>query len=281
MLEQFRRDGFVVVPRLLEPAEVEEWTVRLETVSGLRRRDFGTPRAARRCPGSWAMSDGVSRRRDFWPLILHDRLLTAARRLVGTGASYLQDTELHVGHSAHGWHRHTPPVHSDDPYHVVRASLYLQPRESAFRLGVVPGTHRPEPRSAERRRIERAAGWLGNVWTVMERDPLDGAALWLKVGSGDCVLVDPRLLRSYAPFEVPTFRVSLSYGLPNGHFHRHLARRGMDPSTRPLDPELVGLLRAEGLHAEEPSPIAARPIGRASWLEAALGRGLQLLRARD
>ncbi len=281
MLEQFRRDGFVVVPRLMAPAEVEEWTVRLETVSGLRRRDFGTPRAARRRIGAWTMSDGVSRRRDFWPLILHDRILSAARGLVGSGAAFLQDTELHVGFSAHGWHRQTPVEQPDEPYQIVRASLYLQPRETSFRLGVVPGTHRPEPRSAERRRLERAAGWLGGLWNAVERDPLESAALWLKVGSGDCVMVDPRLLRSYAPFEVSTFRVSLAYGLPNGHFRRHLARRRTDPCTRPLDTELIGLLKAEGLHAEEPAAIAAPPIGRPSWLEVALGRGLQLPRARE
>jgi hypothetical protein len=281
MLELFRRDGFVVVPRLLEPAEVEEWTVRLETASGLRRRDFGTPRATGRSIGSWSMSDGVTRRRDFWPLILHDRLLAAARRLVGTGAAFLQDTELHVGFSAHGWHRQTPPAPSEEPCQIVRASLYLQPRETAFRLAVVPGTHLPEPRSAERRRLERAAGWLGRLWSAVERDPLESAALWLRVGSGDCVLVDPRLLRSDAPFEVPTFRVSLSYGLPNGHFHRHLARRRADSSTRPLDPELAGLLRAEGLHAEEPSPNAPRPSGRASWWEVALARGMPPPGARE
>ena len=241
------------------------------------------------------MPDGVSRTRDFWPLVLHDRLVSVARELLGPGACFLQHTDLHVGFSALGWHRDSVNRtfgegrdwdESREPYRLVRAGVYLQSHEeSRFRLGVVPGTHRPGPASAERRRLESATGWQGRLRGLFAEDPLEREALWLKVGSGDCVLFDPRLLHSGTPFDGPKYSFFLAYGLPNGHFHRHRAyyrRRRADLAYQDLDPELVALLRSAGLHAEEASPDA--PVGsaalRPSRLETTLARGLRFLKAR-
>jgi Phytanoyl-CoA dioxygenase (PhyH) len=298
MLEQFRRDGFVVVPRLLEPAEVEEWTVRLETVSGLRRQDFALRTAVgqsrRGLVGAWTMPDGVSRTRDFWPLVLHDRLVSAARELLGPGACFLQHTDLHVGFSAPGWRRDSVNRRfregrdwdeTREPYRIVRAGVYLQgPHDSSSRLGVVPGTHRTGPVTAERRELESATGWWGRVRGVFSEDPMESSALWLKVASGDCVLFDPRLLHSGTPFDGPKYSFFLTYGVPNGHFHRHRAyyrHRRADLRYRDLDPELVTLLQAAGLHASELPPGSAEgPAAfRPSRLET-LARGLRFVKAR-
>jgi hypothetical protein len=299
MLEQFRRDGFVVVPRLLEPAEVEEWTARLETVSGLRRHDFARRNAVglkrRGLVGAWTMPDGVSRTRDFWPLVFHDRLVSAARELLGPAACFLQHTDLHVGFSAMGWHRDNVNRafrqgrdwdETHEPYRIVRAGIYLQSHEeSSFRLGVVPGTHRPGPVTAERRQIESSTGWWGRLRGIFADDPMESSALWLKVAAGDCVLFDPRLLHSGTPFDGPKYSFFLAYGVPNAHFQRHRAyyrHRRPDLGYRNLDAELVTLLQNAGLQAPEPppgsteGPTAFRP----SRLETTLARRLRFVKAR-
>jgi hypothetical protein len=271
MREQFRRDGFVVVPRLLGPAEVEEWTVRLETASGLRRADFARRAVAaagrRGLVGAWTMPDGVSRRRDFWPLVLHDRLLAAVREVVGTGACLLPHNDLRVGFSAPGWRREIfgralrrglDWDESREPYRIVRAWIHLRATdEGGSRLGVVPGTHRPGPATAERRRIESATTWFGRLCGLFTDDPVETSALWLRLKPGDCVLLDPRLLRAGTPLDGPAYSMVLAFGLPNGHYHRlraqHRQRRA-HAGQRDLDPELVALLQRNGLHAPEPAP---------------------------
>lgn len=299
MLEQFRRQGFVVLPRLLDAAEAEEWTARLERLSGVRREDFARRTALglrrRGLVGAWTMPDGVTRTRDFWPLVFHDRLASAARDVLGPGACFLQHTDLHVGFSAPGWHRDNVNRtfgagpdwdESAEPYRLVRAGVYLQSqRETRFRLGVLPGTHRPGPITTERRRFESATGWAGRVRRLFTGDPLEEQALWLRMGSGDCVLFDPRLLHAGTPIDGPKYSFFLAYGQPNGHFHRHRAyyrhRRG-DLAYRDPDPVLVERLRASGLYAEEPVHDASDAIAafEPSRLETTLARGLRFVKVR-
>jgi hypothetical protein len=301
MRPAFHEDGFVVVPRLLVPAEVEEWIVCLENHSGLRRRDFLRAQALgqrrRGLLGAWTLPDGVSRSRDFWPLIFHDRLLSAARELLGPHVRFLQHTDLHVGFSALGWHRDNVDRsfgtgadwdESREPYLILRAGVYLQSYgESRFRLGVVPGTHRPPARSltAERQRLESATGWWGQARRAFSADdPAAREARWLEVESGDCVLFDPRLLHSGTPIDGPTYSFFLSYGVPNGHFQRHRAyyrRRRPELGYRDLAPELVERLRAASLHAPDP-PAAQTPLAglKPSWLETSLARSVRYLKHR-
>ncbi|HET9315011.1 MAG TPA: phytanoyl-CoA dioxygenase family protein [Vicinamibacteria bacterium] len=297
MLEQFRRDGFVVVPRLLESAEVEEWTVRLETLSGLRRGDFGRRAVAgpkrRGLVGAWTMPEGVSRTRDFWPIVLHDRLVAAVRQLFGPGASFLRHTDLHVGFSAPGWRRESASRtfregpdwdESAEPYRIARAAIVLHSTdESACRLGVVPGTHRPGPVTTERRRIESANTWAGRLCGLFREDPTDASALWLRLRPGDCVLLDPRLLRAGTPLDGPKYSLSLAYGAPNRHFHRHRACHHHRPGLagHDLDPELAGLLRGAGLYAREitADSLDGRAVFGTGRAQGALGR-LRLVKAR-
>ena len=299
MLEQFRRDGFVVVPRLLQPAEVEEWTVRLETLSGLRRWDFARRAASgprrRGLVGAWTMPDGVSRSRDCWPLVLHDRLVSVARELLGPGVCFLQHTDLHVGLSAPGWHRESANRafreghdwdESNEPYRIARAYVHLQTTgDGTVRLGVVPGTHRPGPVTAERRRLESATTWAGRLCGLFAEDPIESSALWLRLRPGDGVWLDPRLLRSGTPFDGPKYSLSVAYGMPNGHFHRHRAyglHRRADLGYRDLHPELVTLLQGAGLHAPALAPDSSE--GRAAFqpsgVEGTFARGLRLVKVR-
>ncbi len=290
----FAEEGYAIVPRLLGPDEVEEWTRRLEEVSCLRRADFARRTALglkrRGVVGAWTRPDGVTRTRDFWPLVVHARLLEAVRTVLGPDARFLQHTDLHVGFSALGWHRDSVSrrrwVGADwderrEPYRLVRAGLYLQTfQESRFRLGVVPGTHRSGVRDAEAEGIESALdGGRRLRALVTRRDPVAERARWLELGSGDCVLFDPRLLHSGTPIDGPKYSIFLAYGLVNAHFHRHRAYyRHLRPDLAygDLDPDLATTLADAGLLA---APPATAPVSdgawRPSWLETLLARRLR------
>lgn len=251
------------------------FTQRLEAVAGLRRADFrqrtslGMKR--RGVVGAWTRPDGVSRTRDFWPLVVHERLLEAVRAVVGPEARFLQHTDLHVGFSALGWHRDSRSRQRwvgadwderDEPYRLVRVGLYLQSfEESRFRLGVIPGTHRGAVRDADEQALESALGTAGRLRAlVFRRDPLAERARWLELGSGDCVLFDPRLLHSGTPIDGPKYSIFLAYGVPNAHFHRHRAYyRHLRPDLgyEDLDPDLERTIADAGLLAQPPATAPA------------------------
>lgn len=290
----FDEQGYAIVPRLLEPAEVEDWTRRLEEASGVTRADFARRTALglrrRGVAGAWTRPDGVSSTPAFWPLATHPRLLAAVRSILGPEARFLQHTDLHVGFSALGWHRDSSSRRRwqgadwderAEPYRLLRVGLYLQTfRESRFRLGVVPGTHRSEHRDAEAEAVEAALGTAGRLRAfVLRRDPLAARARWLELGSGDCVLFDPRLLHSGTPIDGPKYSIFLAYGVPNAHFHRHRAYyRHLRPDLgyADLEPGLTGALEAAGLLAHPPAvaPVADGAF-RPSRLETLLARRLR------
>jgi hypothetical protein len=290
----FREDGYAIVPGLLEPAEVEVWTRRLEEVSGLRRDDFQRRTALglkrRGFVGAWTRPDGVSATRAFWPLVVHERILGAVRTVLGPEACFLQHTDLHVGFSALGWHRDSCGrrrfVGADwdergEPYRLVRVGLYLQTfAESRFRLGVIPGTHGSVVRDAEATALESALGTAGRLRAlVLRRDPLAERARWLQLGAGDCVLFDPRLLHSGTPIDGPKYSIFLAYGVPNAHFHRHRAYyRHLRPDLgyEDLHPDLAQTVASAGLLAPPPALSPATDgVFQPSFLQTALARRLR------
>ena len=290
----FAEQGYAIVPRLLEPDEVEGWTRQLEEAACLRRADFRQRTALglrrRGVLGAWTRPDGVSRTRAFWPLVVHQRLLEAVRAVVGPEARFLQHTDLHVGFSALGWHRDSCSRkrwvgadwdERDEPYRLVRVGLYLQSfQESRFRLGVIPGTHRAGVRDAEAEALESALGTAGRLRAlVFRRDPLAERARWLELGSGDCVLFDPRLLHSGTPIDGPKYSIFLAYGLPNAHFHRHRAYyRHLRPDLgyQDLEPDLARTIEHAGLLAPPPATAPASDGSfQPSFLQTVLARRLR------
>lgn len=226
-VQRFGDDGFVVVPGLLDPAEVEVYVRRLEALSGRRR---GDPTAPAR---GWTSPDGVTRHSDFWDVIFHARLLSVVRTLLGEDVRFLQHTDLHVGFSSFNWHRDSvnralgdgPDWNERDvPYRIVRVGLYLQSSEGAFRLGLVPGTHRPADKRAQlaRAAVESKAGWLSHVrrFTTGKVPDVPGA-VWVPAGAGDAVIFDPRVLHTGTPVDGSKYSMFVAYGVPNMHFENH------------------------------------------------------------
>jgi hypothetical protein len=176
---------------------------------------------------------------------------------------FLQHTDLHVGFSSFNWHRDSVSRalgvgpdwdERDATYRIVRVGLYLQSAGGAFKLGLVPGTHRlVDPRAQKARRaMERTAGWWGHARRLLTgKVPEVPGAEWVPAGAGDAVIFDPRVLHTGTPVDGAKYSMFVAFGVPNRHFEAHASYYRF---TRPdlgyaaMAPALVERLQAAGLY---------------------------------
>lgn len=278
LAREFRDRGFVVLKRLLPPDAVEEKIRELERLSGRTREGFDRFRVgkgwlSRGVYRGWTLPDGVSKTRAFWNLAFLPPLLDVVRDVLGPSACYLQHTDLHVGFSAVDWHRDSVNRslgttgdwdEAAEPYRLARVGFYFQRySESRSSLGLVPGSHRRGGVLAERdlEWLEwRTSPLVQALALALDRDPLDGRAVWVPAESGDAVVFDPRILHSGSFISGPKYSAFLAYGVPGRHFarHQHYYRHVREElGYETLDPELVRRLRDAALLAEV-DPVALR-----------------------
>jgi Phytanoyl-CoA dioxygenase (PhyH) len=288
---EFEERGFATVPGLLPTKEAQALREAIVALGGAT----GAPRdrAAPATDLSARLDDweGVTRHTAFWSVIDHARLLDAVRALVGTEVRYLHNSEVHANNAGLLWHRdcldQRAGVGADwdesvAPYRIVRACLYLQSaRESGFRLGVVPGSHRGgtptllgraldacaaaqqrlrlrRPWDPRRRRLPQmslAPGWHGRL--------ISARPIWLPVDFGDCVVIHQRLVHSASAVHGPQYAIYLSYGPDDVHAARFWQRQRDRPgrALSPPTPALAARLAAADLllDADRPTRAAVSP----------------------
>ena len=97
--ENATREGWIRRPAWPPLCEARPRTIepRFRSSRASVTTDFGKKRFE--CP------DGVSKNRQFWPLIDHPKLIPAIRELLGPTARYTQHSDLHAHRGGVGWHR--------------------------------------------------------------------------------------------------------------------------------------------------------------------------------
>lgn len=139
--EQFERDGFVVVPSVLDPSQVAELR---DFFAGL----FDEPA---RFPGDTDQirNDICSRYPEVRFLLSHPPIVDALRDLLGEDFVFLPEMAVH-DHRFGPWHKDTTSMeqedlhfHWDDDFRMVQVGIYLQPNgEHGGGLDIVPGSHK-------------------------------------------------------------------------------------------------------------------------------------------
>lgn len=250
--ESFSNNGFIVVRGLLPPEEVALYVGRLKALAG------GAPR--------WTLPDGVNRHPEFWPVIFNERLLAAVREVLGPEVRYLPHNDLHVGFSSFSWHRDSVSREFGDgpdwdetqePYRIVRVGIYLQRfADSQFRLGLVPGSHRPGDSTPRQRRARQRTGAAAAVVSGLTGIDFVGAdAAWVATEPGDCVIFDPRCLHTGSRIHGEKYSMFVAFGVENAHFRHHwqyYLRLRRDLGYAAIAPALSDSLRTAGLLASEP-----------------------------
>src|SRR5579863_3122139 len=140
----FATDGYVVHRQLLEPDEVRAYRALLQALA----RNPAEPAAFRHDGDGFAHVEGVTARREFWPIVFHERLVAAVRRLLGEDIRYVRHSDLHVNYPLRPrWHGDLEEPHNilrlrlagnPVPFRILRAGLYLG-EDMVF--GVISGSH--------------------------------------------------------------------------------------------------------------------------------------------
>ncbi len=261
----FQQDGFTVVRGLFGQDETNFYKKELDALSVGRKE-------------KWTMPDGVTQHPAFWNVIFNEKILSAVRGLLGPSVRFLQHNDLHVGFSSFTWHRDSvcrsfgkgPDWdESAGPYQLVRVGIYLQDSAGGFRLGLVPGSHRPDQYLSNdlNRSLERNISGISQALAILgAKDPVDEHAVWVATEPGDCVIFDPRTVHTGSDFKGTKYFFFIAYGIDNQHFRNHYnyyRHLRTDLGYQPLQPDLVQLLKATDLYAEE--TLSSAPI-EGAWL---------------
>ena len=252
---EFETRGLVAVDAVFDSNEVETYTRELKK-AGPSKKD------------AWLVSDGVIQTSAFWPLLTHRRLLATLRNLFGTkDIKVCQHNDLQLGKSSFSWHRDSvnrvydptlPNWREDDAkFQLARCAIYLQPEESGFRFGYVPGSHRQngylEPSVFESN--ERHLSLLNSLYArASGHDALKERAEWVRTRPGQVVFFDPRLIHTGGTFAGTKYSIFVAFGVENRHFYEHYSYYRylrQDLSYQRYPEELMRLLKDQALYVEE------------------------------
>ena len=224
--EVFKRQGFAHIKGLLSADEVAHYKALLQKISGLTDYNFDFKHAV----SGYSMADGIVQFKEFWPLIYHEKLIRNLQVLMHRQPRFVQHADLHVHHGGVGWHRDNAYRtfmkgpdwdESKEEYSIVRVAIYLQSsRESHFKMGVIPGSHR---RESFLNRLEMNGGRIyGRLTRNLPPFYLTVKPLWIPLEPGDCLIFDQRLLHTGTHIRGPKYSMYLGYGADDVHSRNHL-----------------------------------------------------------
>jgi hypothetical protein len=260
----FATEGYVVHRQLLDPNEARHYRALLERLA----KSPSEPAAFRRERGGFAHVEGLTVRREFWPIVFHERLIAAVRRLLGEDIRYIRHTDLHVNYPlSPRWHGDLEEPHNvlrrrlvenPVPFRILRAGLYLG---DDVVFGVIAGSHLRSWRLLERQVdvTNRVNRMLGHIMRSLVLPPFPGRATWLHLDPGDCVLFDVRLLHTGHYARAPKYAILLCYGAANAHSVLHDVQFVCRPEliNRPMPGAFRQMLIEAGLYLgdHQPQPL--------------------------
>jgi len=213
----FIKDGFILIKNLFSTEEVENYKRLLLKVSRSNLEDLEDN-------AKWEEVDGVSKRKEFWPLIYNKKLLNVLRTLVPSPPQYLQFSDLHVNVDSVGWHRdlyYNKLLVGDDAKKigVLRVGMYFHSYEdNNFKMGFLPGTHFS---TSLLNKLEN------RVWSLFRKMTgklpfyyFFSKPKWLKIDAGDCMIFDTRILHTGSAITGQKLAIYTAYGEDNNELSR-------------------------------------------------------------
>jgi hypothetical protein len=201
--EQFRKDGYAIVPGVLSSDDV----ARLRTFLA-DKFDSGEETAA---DSDRVLPNIFSRYEEVRFLLSHDKLIESLRSLLGENFVLFPISSAHDSHFG-GWHKDTTSperaglrFHKEPDFLMAQVAIYLQDNDPEYGGGltIVPGSHRESDPAAQTGKLVEAAERVNvsRVTTRLERwrtaasekrRRLDERGFAIPSKAGDLVMFDFR-----------------------------------------------------------------------------------------
>jgi hypothetical protein len=219
-ITHIEKESFKVFKNLLNKEEVKFYKKKIDEVFD-KREDKNT------FPNGLVESEGM------WGLLENTDIIDKAKSLLGGDVKFLQHNDIHRNFSASGWHRDAvdrifskgQEWENIEDYGILRVGVYLQGKESKFRLGLIKKSDRNYVNFFD------SNNFFSKCFKFIDKHcPSFLYKLFLKainkdielveLNEGDVIMFDPRLLHKGTKAKFNKYSVFFSFAIENNHFIR-------------------------------------------------------------
>jgi hypothetical protein len=215
---QIEKESFKVFKNLLDKEEIEFYKNKIDAVFANRENKNTFP-------------NGLVESEEMWGLLENKNIIDKAKSLLGDDLKFLQHNDIHRNFSASGWHRDSADRvfskgkewESIEDYGILRVGVYLQSKESKFRLGLIKNSDKDYINFFDNNNL------VSKCFKFIDRNcPPIFYRLFLKIinrnielidlSDGDVIMFDPRLLHKGTKAKLNKYSVFFSFANENKHF---------------------------------------------------------------
>lgn len=250
----FFKDGYCVLRNFLTKDEVEKYS--------LLAKNF-------REKNKHMRTSGLHNYKEFWDIIVNDRLLNALKNLLGPDILYLYNSHIEENNETAtecGWHRdNTTRIFgkgSDwDPkedYNVIRVGFYLSSFDTCKSgINIIPESHKKNYTFSQLLRLifyrtkNIENSFVQNIRKKLEKY----IGISIKTNLGDCVMFLANVY--HAPLPASGLRKSLftTYGTNNKHaknYNNYYLKHRNYPINNDVHQEFKNLLKEKNIYISPP-----------------------------
>jgi hypothetical protein len=215
---KIEKESFKVFKNLLDKEEVEFYKNKIDAIFANRENKNTYP-------------NGLVESKELWGLLENKNIIDKAKSLLGDDLKFLQHNDIHKNFSASAWHRDSADrdfskgqeCENIEDYGILRVGVYLQGKESKFRLGLIKNSHKDYINFFDNNNL------VSKCFKFVDRNcPPIFYRLFLKIinrnielielSDGDIIMFDPRLLHKGTKANLNKYSIFFSFAIENNHF---------------------------------------------------------------
>jgi hypothetical protein len=217
---QIEKESFKVFKNLLNKEEVEFYKNKIDVVFADRENKNTYP-------------NGLVESEDMWGLLENKIIIDKAKSLLGGDVKFLQHNDIHKNFSASGWHRDSvdrifskgKEWEDNVDYGILRVGIYLQGKESKFRLGLVKNSNKDyinffDNNNLISKYFKIIDGFCPPIFYRLFLKLINRNIELVDLCDGDIIMFDPRLLHKGCKTKLNKYSVFFSFAIENNHFLR-------------------------------------------------------------
>jgi len=246
---QLLSQGYCVIRNLFNDKEVDEYKSIIRNVHG-KINDIG----------------GLHNYREYWDLIVNERLLKIIRYLLGPDIYYLYNSNSSIDNKNEmeddAWHRDNacrifgtgPDWDPNEPYKVLRAGIYLSSfNDTGSGLNVIPRSHKKKYTLSGILRLLYYKTKYFPLLKSFRKKISKFIGVNIQTDAGDCIIFLANLFHTGIPTRGLREAIYLSYGINDKHSKNYVNyymehRKGFKMENKEMREDFIILLKSKNIY---------------------------------